>query len=189
MALPTQQEFEADLANATPPVLEETDECPICMNSFTNPVRTPCNHDFCSACLLQAFQRNNTCPHCRRILFQPRPFDPAEDQYDVGRGRSGDNEEVEEGELEEEEEILDYEEEMAYASDDSDIRARHPLAGEEGYIPRDWAVGSMSRDEQDWPVGSVARDEPEWPNDRGGHVVAEGRSEMAEEEEVEEVQR
>ncbi|CAK1367834.1 uncharacterized protein RHO25_012951 [Cercospora beticola] len=188
MALPTQQEFEADLANATPPVIQETDECPICMNSFTNPVRTPCNHDFCSACLLQAFQRTNTCPHCRRRLFQARPFDPAEDQYDVGRQRSGD-EEVEEGELEEEEEIPDYEEEMAYASDDSDIRARHPLAGEEGYIPRDWAVGSMSRDEQDWPVGSIERDEPGWRNDRVGDVATEGQPGVVGEEAVEEDRR
>lgn len=174
MALPTQQEFEASLASAIPPVLQETDECPICMNSFTNPIRTPCNHDFCRACLLQAFQRTNTCPHCRRKLFQPRPFNPQGDQHDVGRGRSGD-EEVEEGELEEEAEIPEFEQQMSDESDDSDIRARHPLAGnreaernarwtrdgiadmlvpfaidrEEGNDARDWAVGLMSRDERD----------------------------------------
>ena len=55
--------------------LERLIECPICMDSFTDPVALPCMHTFCAKCIKQYVDTSNNdegetrklnCPTCRR---------------------------------------------------------------------------------------------------------------------------
>lgn len=46
----------------------EDEICPICHQSFTDPVQTPCEHRFCRGCLAEWQQNNNTCPFDRLPL-------------------------------------------------------------------------------------------------------------------------
>ncbi|KAF2209965.1 hypothetical protein CERZMDRAFT_91277 [Cercospora zeae-maydis SCOH1-5] len=163
MNLPTQQQFEANLATTTPPHVEETDECDICRNSFTNPVRTPCNHVFCSACLLRAFQRTNTCPHCRHILFRNRP-----NAFDVRPQLSNDGdseEDYEEGEIRVIEEIV------TEGGDESDPWANTFAEGNARSEQEEMSL------EENWRVGLFQQqDELEWTNDHEGHPVTESQA-------------
>ena len=43
-------------------------ECSICCELFVEPVRTPCNHIFCRACLSVCLVRRAECPLCRGAL-------------------------------------------------------------------------------------------------------------------------
>ena len=46
-----------------------TDEqCSVCMESFSNPILTPCHHVFCFQCIVPWFQHQHTCPQCRTPL-------------------------------------------------------------------------------------------------------------------------
>lgn len=44
--------------------------CPICFNHLQSAVRTPCNHVYCSDCAETWFNSSETCPDCRRPLYQ-----------------------------------------------------------------------------------------------------------------------
>ncbi|XP_033992845.1 zinc finger protein RFP-like [Trematomus bernacchii] len=48
--------------------------CSICLNVFTDPVSTPCGHNFCKACITQHWDINvpYQCPNCKK-LFHTRP--------------------------------------------------------------------------------------------------------------------
>lgn len=44
----------------------EEKSCTVCMDAYENPLLLPCNHIFCSKCLISWMQYNrNTCPTCR----------------------------------------------------------------------------------------------------------------------------
>ena len=51
--------------------VEEVEECPICKDEFSNKIKLPCNHEFCTDCLyMWTNTRTNsrtkpTCPMCR----------------------------------------------------------------------------------------------------------------------------
>uniref|UniRef100_A0A8C3S0C7 Uncharacterized protein n=1 Tax=Chelydra serpentina TaxID=8475 RepID=A0A8C3S0C7_CHESE len=52
--------------------------CPICLDSFKDPVITECSHNFCGACISEYCKepsRNVSCPQCRKKI-QPRNFRP-----------------------------------------------------------------------------------------------------------------
>jgi hypothetical protein len=68
MALPTQEDF---LANALEPV--EHEDCSICHAPMETPVRLPCKHELCKDCITEWLTqpRVDSCPMCRRRLFQP----------------------------------------------------------------------------------------------------------------------
>ena len=60
--------------------LERLIECPICMDSFTDPVALPCMHTFCAKCIKQYVDTSNNdegetrklnCPTCRRHVDIP----------------------------------------------------------------------------------------------------------------------
>jgi hypothetical protein len=39
--------------------------CPICINVLDNPLRTPCGHVFCGACISEWVDNTPACPECR----------------------------------------------------------------------------------------------------------------------------
>lgn len=42
--------------------------CPICYDTFDNPIMLPCTHVFCGGCLLKWMQTGNACPECRSVI-------------------------------------------------------------------------------------------------------------------------
>ncbi|XP_070785110.1 E3 ubiquitin-protein ligase TRIM39-like [Enoplosus armatus] len=62
------------MATASCLLSEEKFLCSICLDVFTEPVSTPCGHNFCSACILKYWDSSDIClcPLCKRI-FCPRP--------------------------------------------------------------------------------------------------------------------
>ncbi|XP_043115197.1 E3 ubiquitin-protein ligase TRIM39-like [Puntigrus tetrazona] len=58
-----------------PPLsLSEELKCSICLDVFTDPVSTPCGHNFCKSCLNQCWNNSQTynCPFCKEA-FSKRP--------------------------------------------------------------------------------------------------------------------
>ena len=41
------------------------ENCPICLDTMTNPRALKCKHSFCSVCLQTALEASNTCPVCQ----------------------------------------------------------------------------------------------------------------------------
>ncbi|XP_033982717.1 E3 ubiquitin-protein ligase TRIM21-like [Trematomus bernacchii] len=44
--------------------------CSICLDVFTDPVSTPCGHNFCKACISEHWDRNvpSKCPNCKEVF-------------------------------------------------------------------------------------------------------------------------
>ncbi|KAK7139510.1 hypothetical protein R3I93_016598 [Phoxinus phoxinus] len=55
------------------PLTEEL-QCSICLDVFTDPVTTPCGHNFCKTCLNKCWDNSQTCncPYCKET-FKHRP--------------------------------------------------------------------------------------------------------------------
>uniref|UniRef100_A0A673FLM7 E3 ubiquitin-protein ligase TRIM39-like n=1 Tax=Sinocyclocheilus rhinocerous TaxID=307959 RepID=A0A673FLM7_9TELE len=49
-------------------------QCSVCLDVFTNPVTTPCGHNFCKSCLNQCWDKSEdcSCPFCKET-FSKRP--------------------------------------------------------------------------------------------------------------------
>ncbi|XP_073707332.1 E3 ubiquitin-protein ligase TRIM39-like [Garra rufa] len=54
--------------------LSEDLQCSICLDAFTDPVSTPCGHNFCKTCLNKCWDNSQTCscPYCKET-FKQRP--------------------------------------------------------------------------------------------------------------------
>ncbi len=54
--------------------LSEELQCLICQDLFTDPVSTPCEHNFCKSCLIQCWDNSQTykCPFCKET-FSEKP--------------------------------------------------------------------------------------------------------------------
>uniref|UniRef100_A0A8C1KG16 Uncharacterized protein n=1 Tax=Cyprinus carpio TaxID=7962 RepID=A0A8C1KG16_CYPCA len=54
--------------------LTEELQCSICLDVFTDPVSTPCGHNFCKTCLKKCWDNSQTfsCPYCKET-FSQRP--------------------------------------------------------------------------------------------------------------------
>ncbi|KAL1273413.1 hypothetical protein QQF64_029275, partial [Cirrhinus molitorella] len=54
--------------------LSEELQCSICLDVFTDPVSTPCGHNFCKTCLNKCWDNSQTCscPYCKET-FKQRP--------------------------------------------------------------------------------------------------------------------
>ncbi|XP_073714704.1 E3 ubiquitin-protein ligase TRIM39-like [Misgurnus anguillicaudatus] len=54
--------------------MSEKLQCSICLDVFTDPVSTPCGHNFCKICLKKCWDNseNYSCPNCRET-FKQRP--------------------------------------------------------------------------------------------------------------------
>lgn len=47
---------------------DHEDECPICMDHFTNKKTTSCRHSFCNNCITQWCKDHDNCPLCRKFI-------------------------------------------------------------------------------------------------------------------------
>nr|XP_033941529.1 LOW QUALITY PROTEIN: E3 ubiquitin-protein ligase TRIM58-like [Pseudochaenichthys georgianus] len=55
-------------------LIEDQFLCSICLDVFTDPVSTPCGHNFCKACISEYWDRNvpSQCPNCKKV-FNTKP--------------------------------------------------------------------------------------------------------------------
>ncbi|XP_067301577.1 E3 ubiquitin-protein ligase TRIM39-like isoform X2 [Pseudorasbora parva] len=55
------------MASSSDPALNEELQCSICLELFTDPVTTPCGHNFCRSCLSKCWTNTQTCfcPLCK----------------------------------------------------------------------------------------------------------------------------
>ncbi|XP_077074120.1 E3 ubiquitin-protein ligase TRIM39-like [Siphateles boraxobius] len=62
------------MASSSGPSLNEELKCFICMEVFTDPVTTPCGHNFCRTCLIKCWPNTKTCfcPLCKE-KYRRRP--------------------------------------------------------------------------------------------------------------------
>ncbi|XP_048017924.1 zinc-binding protein A33-like [Megalobrama amblycephala] len=67
------QSEDKNLSSSSGPLAEEL-QCSICLDVFTDPVSTPCGHNFCRSCLSQCWNNSHTykCPLCKEA-FRRRP--------------------------------------------------------------------------------------------------------------------
>ncbi|XP_050993668.1 E3 ubiquitin-protein ligase TRIM39-like [Labeo rohita] len=61
------------MSSSSSPLTEEL-QCSICLDVFTDPVSTPCGHNFCKICLNKQWDNSQTrnCPYCQET-FKQRP--------------------------------------------------------------------------------------------------------------------
>ncbi|KAK7139464.1 hypothetical protein R3I93_016565 [Phoxinus phoxinus] len=61
------------MSSSSGPLTEEL-QCSICLDVFTDPVSTPCGHNFCKTCLNKCWDNSRTCncPYCKET-FKHRP--------------------------------------------------------------------------------------------------------------------
>ncbi|XP_067282635.1 E3 ubiquitin-protein ligase TRIM39-like [Pseudorasbora parva] len=61
------------MSSSSGPLTEEL-QCSICLDVFTDPVSTPCGHNFCKTCLNKCWDNSQTCncPYCKET-FKHRP--------------------------------------------------------------------------------------------------------------------
>ncbi|XP_073678501.1 zinc finger protein RFP-like [Garra rufa] len=61
------------MSSSSGPLTEEL-QCSICLDVFTDPVSTPCGHNFCKTCLNKCWDNSQTCncPYCKET-FKQRP--------------------------------------------------------------------------------------------------------------------
>ncbi|KFM26940.1 RING finger and transmembrane domain-containing protein 1 [Auxenochlorella protothecoides] len=60
------------LVAAAKEVAEAGSVCPICQEPPTLPVKLPCSHIFCDACVAEWFERERSCPMCRAVTGETR---------------------------------------------------------------------------------------------------------------------
>uniref|UniRef100_A0A8D2ZHU2 Uncharacterized protein n=1 Tax=Scophthalmus maximus TaxID=52904 RepID=A0A8D2ZHU2_SCOMX len=60
------------MSSAHCPLTEDQFLCSICLDVFTDPVSTPCAHNFCNDCITEHWTVSDTCP-MREELFYTRP--------------------------------------------------------------------------------------------------------------------
>ncbi|XDV33769.1 hypothetical protein PO909_004053 [Leuciscus waleckii] len=67
------EETPPSMSSSSGPLTEEL-QCSICLDVFTDPVSTPCGHNFCKTCLNKCWDNSQTCncPYCKET-FKHRP--------------------------------------------------------------------------------------------------------------------
>uniref|UniRef100_A0A8C6V257 RING-type domain-containing protein n=1 Tax=Neogobius melanostomus TaxID=47308 RepID=A0A8C6V257_9GOBI len=62
------------MASSTQSSSEEQFLCSICLEVFSEPISTPCGHNFCKRCISQTWDTNKSCfcPLCKEV-FSTRP--------------------------------------------------------------------------------------------------------------------
>jgi hypothetical protein len=62
--------------------VELIEECPICMESNSFMIRTPCGHSFCFKCITKTMNKNTSCPLCRTVLIESSNEEDNNDEED-----------------------------------------------------------------------------------------------------------
>jgi len=62
--------------------VEFVEECPICMESQSFMIRTPCSHSFCFKCITKTMNKNTSCPLCRTVLIESSNEENDDDDED-----------------------------------------------------------------------------------------------------------
>ncbi|XP_067267659.1 E3 ubiquitin-protein ligase TRIM39-like [Chanodichthys erythropterus] len=67
------EDYPPTMSSSSGPLTEEL-QCSICLDVFTDPVSTPCGHNFCKTCLNKCWDNSQTCncPYCKET-FKIRP--------------------------------------------------------------------------------------------------------------------
>ncbi|XP_067282209.1 E3 ubiquitin-protein ligase TRIM39-like isoform X2 [Pseudorasbora parva] len=67
------EDIPPSMSSSSGPLTEEL-QCSICLDVFTDPVSTPCGHNFCKTCLNKCWDNSQTCncPYCKET-FKHRP--------------------------------------------------------------------------------------------------------------------
>ncbi|XP_026111696.1 E3 ubiquitin-protein ligase TRIM39-like isoform X2 [Carassius auratus] len=67
-------EYDPPLMSSSMSSLSEEIQCSVCLDVFTDPVTTPCGHNFCKICLNKCWDNSQTCscPYCNET-FKQRP--------------------------------------------------------------------------------------------------------------------
>ncbi|KAK7877469.1 hypothetical protein WMY93_031809 [Mugilogobius chulae] len=62
---------QADMASTSDRNFDENFMCSICLELFSEPVSTPCGHNFCKHCISEAWDTNRPCrcPLCKEVFF------------------------------------------------------------------------------------------------------------------------
>ncbi|KPP70304.1 putative E3 ubiquitin-protein ligase TRIM8 [Scleropages formosus] len=66
------------MADSWKSCLEEELICPICLHVFVEPVQLPCKHNFCRACISEAWSKDGVplrCPECNHAYGQKPPLE------------------------------------------------------------------------------------------------------------------
>ncbi|KAM3423978.1 hypothetical protein BST61_g1371 [Cercospora zeina] len=113
MALPTRIEFIRHL---------QPEQCDICYDDLVQPTFTPCGHFYCLGCLITWLQMENTCPGCRRKLFEP-DTDEEDSEDEEYSDFEDDGEAQEEGQTEEGNEARGGDENQGAAELQGDVGA------------------------------------------------------------------
>uniref|UniRef100_A0A8C2JAG5 Uncharacterized protein n=1 Tax=Cyprinus carpio TaxID=7962 RepID=A0A8C2JAG5_CYPCA len=71
---PSVSQPQARIMSSSISSLSEEIQCSICRDVFTDPVSTPCGHNFCKTCLNKCWDNSQTCscPYCKET-FKQRP--------------------------------------------------------------------------------------------------------------------
>jgi len=56
--------------NDVAPIINEKDNCPICLDDIDTVRITQCNHRFCDSCLSTWIQKSRRCPLCNQDLIE-----------------------------------------------------------------------------------------------------------------------
>lgn len=75
--VPLSNENRALLQQALQLIIESQEECPVCMETLTDPVITHCKHFFCRACICRVIEMQHKCPMCRAGLAEDKLVEPA----------------------------------------------------------------------------------------------------------------
>ncbi|XP_034542276.1 E3 ubiquitin-protein ligase TRIM21-like [Notolabrus celidotus] len=61
-----------EMASASCLLIEDQFLCSICLDMFTDPVSTPCGHNFCKSCITDHWNVNSTfkCPNCQEVFIR-----------------------------------------------------------------------------------------------------------------------
>ncbi|XP_037133742.1 E3 ubiquitin-protein ligase TRIM8b [Syngnathus acus] len=71
--MPAPATMASDMAETWKNCFEEELICPICLHVFSEPIQLPCKHNFCRACISEAWAKDSTlarCPECNHAYSQ-----------------------------------------------------------------------------------------------------------------------